>query len=1109
MTPTRAARPPRLRRIVAFALAGLLALGAGGAIALSDAPSAFALNPLTNDTAEGTPITHSPFLFQGTADPGDPVTVTSSGVSDPCNTVTDAFGNWSCNVVFTASTDLAVVTATRPDDGTPAQDSEGWEYPVALPVTVTENVPGAVLTNGAVISGAGAWPTATMVVTVNGSPCTPSGPAGPAGEWSCTYAGPPLADGDYPIVARQDVGAAISDPTNSVYRLDSTTVMPRSTAPYDSALAPVNIQTSDSTPTISGGAGTAEPGATVTVLASDFGNVPPAHPNGGPGFDVYCTAVATGAGAWSCSGAVLDVGQFWQIGFFAEDAAGNVTASPDDEFAIEILPPPDAPVIIHPVPGGGEITPFDISGTVDAVTTEVLVEVGGLDVCGGPVVPVANAFACNTIVLGGGPQTLDITAFDTYGTGTTTSLTVDSWGPTVVDTPLPGDTTSASTVRISGEAPVGSVLEVVVDVTPLASCNGVVTGIPEYDCMSGFLGVGAHSVHVRYLDGHGDYWPVVSRNVTIVPTLPAPVFTAPSVGYSSTDRSVHVAMTNAAEGTVYVREGLFNLCPPTPVAVASFSCDTSALSVGTHTITISQTDQYGVMSASAQRTVTILPPPVPKPLAMKVFGFAIQVLGEDGEPIGDAGVGTGDIVTIVASNVPPGTKIAAEIHSDPVALGGMTVGQTGQLLMRAVVPAVPPGPHDIVVGATAPGYFPGTVTSAIQVRGLKQLGQETTEIVKELGEPEDVKELGTPADGTGPAGAPDGGPGGVGGGGWGDPSEFGISVENPLDPASTSFSLSPAGIVLSGSIAILFLLLVGFPAELLESTIRSNYGRAFGWTARLRRRAGRMLAPVARVLAHPWWGTAITVGAAAFILGFADPDFGFTEASVRLFLAMVLAVAAINISLSLVVMRVAKRAFDVSAMLKPMPAALAIVALSVIASRAMGISPGFLFGVVLGVAYARELRLRDDARLGVLGVGLTIAAGLLAWLGYGIASATMSGQGFANNLVIEVLAAITLEALGTLIVALLPIEFLDGRTIFRWSKVAWAGLYGLTALVFLFVVVPLSDNWGTMSAPLFGWGTLFVVFAVVAVATWALFRRRRPVSSSSPAAAAPRRRARR
>ena len=155
---------------------------------------------------------------------------------------------------------------------------------------------------------------------------------------------------------------------------------------------------------------------------------------------------------------------------------------------------------------------------------------------------------------------------------------------------------------------------------------------------------------------------------------------------------------------------------------------------------------------------------------------------------------------------------------------------------------------------------------------------------------------------------------------------------------------------------------------------------------------------------------------------------------------MILAVVAINIGLSLIVMRVAKRAFDVSALLKPMPGALAIVAVSVLVSRLAGISPGFLFGIVLGVAYARELKLRDDARLGLLGVGLTIAAGLLAWLGYGIASATIAGDGFANNLLIEVLAAITLEALGTLVVALLPIDFMTaapssaGRSSPGWGR---------------------------------------------------------------------------
>jgi hypothetical protein len=449
----------------------------------------------------------------------------------------------------------------------------------------------------------------------------------------------------------------------------------------------------------------------------------------------------------------------------------------------------------------------------------------------------------------------------------------------------------------------------------------------------------------------------------------------------------------------------------------------------------------------------------------------------------EAGLVPGDQITIVSDGLPAGTQVSAEIHSTPQTLGGTTIGDDGALSLAATIPAdVEIGEHQIVVSASAPGYSPATFSSPLAVH-------------QPAAPPE------------GPPGKEEGAPGphhgmgigGIGAHGFGDPSVFGTSLESPF--RDQTFRLSVPGLVLSGSIALAFILLVGFPAELLESTIRSNYDTAFGWLARMRRRLGRIAAPFAKALSHPRIGTALTILIAAILLGFADPGFGFTGQSVRLVLAMILAVVAINIGLSLIVMRVARRAFDVFAMLRPMPAALAIVAVSVLVSRLAGISPGFLFGIVLGVAYARELRLRDDARLGLLGTGITLAAGLLAWLGYGVATATMSGPGFVGNLVIEVLAAITLEALGTLVVALLPIDFLDGRTIFRWSKLAWLGAYAVTALVFLFVVVPMSDNWGSMSAPILGWGTLFAVFAVVAIATWAVFRRR--VSSSSPADAAP------
>ncbi len=1088
MGVTRVGPRRRARRILSLVLVGLLAVGGGGALALSGGDAAYALNPLFNTIPENTPITHSPFLFQGTADPGDPVTVDSGGHGPDCNTVTDGLGNWSCNLILTSSTDVTVITATRPDDGTPAQDSEGWEYPIALPVSIDETQPGQVLSNNlaTVVTGSGAWPTASMIVTIGGLPCA-GGPADGSGNWSCTPPGG-LAPGSHALVAQQDVGAAVSDATNSTYVYDTSTFMPTIDSPYDSTLAPVNIATSDTTPTMTGNAGSAEPFATVHILADDRGPAPIAHPDT-EAFTPWCDAVADGAGAWSCTGPPMTVGNFWMVSVFAEDLAGNTGPSPDGEFGIEILQPPDAPTVINPAPGFGEISPFVVNGTVDAVTTEVRVTEGATDLCG-PVLPAALAFNCAP-VLAPGPHTLDFTAFDVYGTGSTTSVSVDSWADPTISLPTPAYQTSESTLFVWGDAPIGSDLEVRLDGFPV--CNLVPAGTTEFVCPAGFVAVGPHTIDVDYTDPWGTPSGPASRNITIVPTLPAPVFVEPLIGYASKNKVVHVEMTNAAEGTVYVREGAFDLCPPTPTAVATFSCDTVPLSVGVHTIRISQTDQYGVMSAPALRQVTILPTPF-LPLTMKTFGFTFRVLGPDGSVVGPEGLDTGETFTVEATGVPPGTLIQTEIHSTPVVLGSETIGQNGQMALTTVVPPVEPGAHEIVVSASAPGYAPAAFSTPVVVRGLKHIpGSEDTTPIKELGEPDDVKELGEITDGSGSGPGGQGGPGGYG---FDDPTEFGSSVESPFDAQAQAFQLTVAGIALTGSLGLAFLLMVGLPAELLESTIRSNYDRAFGWLARIRRRVAKIVAPIARVLGNPWIGSGVTILAASILLGFADPGYGFNGASVRLTIAMLLAVVAINVGLTAIVMRVANRAFDARAMLQPMPAALALVGLSVLVSRLAGISPGFLFGIVLGVTYLRELRLRDEGRLGALGVGLTLAAGLLAWLGYGIAS-TASGPGFWNNLAIETFAAITLEALGTLVIALLPIEFLDGRTIFRWSKPAWIGLYLTTALVFLFVVVPMSGNWGTMSAPIFGWGTLFAVFAVVAIATWLLFRRKAPATPSS------------
>src|SRR5262249_46085941 len=145
------------------------------------------------------------------------------------------------------------------------------------------------------------------------------------------------------------------------------------------------------------------------VLVSDFGLTPVGHPNGGAG-NFYCSGAAAGDGSWSCSGSTLTVGHPYEVSGYAQDAIGHVSGSPDDEFSMEILPPPTAPVVLNPSPGFGELSPIVFNANVDSVTTEVRVTDGGTDLCGA-LVPVALHVTCNP-ALSVGTHTLDVTAYD-------------------------------------------------------------------------------------------------------------------------------------------------------------------------------------------------------------------------------------------------------------------------------------------------------------------------------------------------------------------------------------------------------------------------------------------------------------------------------------------------------------------------------------------------------------------------------------------------------------------------------------------------------------------------------------------------------------------------
>lgn len=421
----------------------------------------------------------------------------------------------------------------------------------------------------------------------------------------------------------------------------------------------------------------------------------------------------------------------------------------------------------------------------------------------------------------------------------------------------------------------------------------------------------------------------------------------------------------------------------------------------------------------------------------------------------------------------PGTYTVGSYQED--ALGNLGPSPDPQVTFTVVAPPPPPPAPP----APEPQPEPVDVTPVVEpspTPSAEPTVEPTPEPSPEPSEDAEQEPVAAPA-------APSDG-GTVGGGGPSDPTVFGTSLRTPLELFTTP------GIVVAGVVggAAAFLLFVAIPAELLHATVRENYhrfprlrgswrDRFDRWGAALQARLGRTGSVVAVI--------AVVAGLSALV----DPNAGFTASTLRLWLAIAIALFVVNVLGGLALRAAARRWFDVEVAPRILPGAILLTAATVLLSRLFGVAPGLLFGLVLGVQLARELRKDESGRLSAFVTTVLLAFGIGAWMLYGASVALGSPDpGFAELLWREALVAITVEALTSLAIAIIPIMFLDGRSIWQWSRLAWAGLAAVIAVAFVTIIVPLPGAWAETAGPLASTVVLFVGFLVLTVVVWAVFR---------------------
>ena len=167
------------------------------------------------------------------------------------------------------------------------------------------------------------------------------------------------------------------------------------------------------------------------------------------------------------------------------------------------------------------------------------------------------------------------------------------------------------------------------------------------------------------------------------------------------------------------------------------------------------------------------------------------------------------------------------------------------------------------------------------------------------------------------------------------------------------------------------------------------------------------------------------------------------------------------------------------------PAGIPVVGFFVLVSTLGHLQPAYLYGHLAGS------RLEEKHDTGVRGPALQTVASCTALLVFGLLCWALRAV-VATSPWTDILAGVTVVALNRLVFALIPVTFLDGNTVFRYSRGLWAGLYSASVLAFLLLVIMPA----TRNAPPSAVGSAaipFVIFVALSIGVWAFFRR----SSSS------------
>ena len=304
--------------------------------------------------------------------------------------------------------------------------------------------------------------------------------------------------------------------------------------------------------------------------------------------------------------------------------------------------------------------------------------------------------------------------------------------------------------------------------------------------------------------------------------------------------------------------------------------------------------------------------------------------------------------------------------------------------------------------------------------------------------------------------------------------------------------MSPPGVVSSEpliiaqslALAALLVLLMPFPAPLFNSTYETHRKTVSRWF-----RLDKVQAAAGRF--GGFWdsfiGILLFVLLGAAIYAVLDPSVGIDAggAATLAGLAIGLVVTTILSALPSIV-----DALRNGTAWRPrvLPLTLVVGLVCVLISRLTNILPGYLYGVLLGFVFARELSRAEQGRANGLAAIALLVMAAISWIGLGMLGPDPTG--IAATILATAFATMLVAGLEAVVFGLLPFRFLPGEPLHATNRLFWAALLFIGAFGLFHVLINPTSGYlnSTAQTPLFTIVALFLAFGLLSVGFWAYFR---------------------